>query len=156
MINFISFLFAIGVGFGLSFFIYGTLLDKSNNIGDSKGDKGTYGVHVNYTMKRDRLNNTEKNSFSSTYAKRIDNLTASPNGNELVRRLSDEELERYKNAKPQNTNVVVTPGGAPSPVKSSDIESEIRAWEKNQGTASSDGEAQPQPQIFKPLTPGGN
>ena len=155
MIDFISFLFAIGVGFGLSFFIYGTLLDKSNNIGDSKGDKNAYSAHVNFTMKKDRLSGSEKNSFSTAYSKRIDNLVASPNGSELVRRLSDKELERFNQASPQGANGVVSPAGAASPAASAaprDVESEIRAWEKSRETASSESA----PQIFKPLTPGGN
>ena len=35
MIDFLSFVLALGVGFGVSCWIFGTLLDKSNNIGDS-------------------------------------------------------------------------------------------------------------------------
>ena len=42
MIEMISFLFAIGVGFGLSCLIFGSMLDKSNNIGDSRGSANDY------------------------------------------------------------------------------------------------------------------
>ena len=55
MLELVSFLFAIGVGFGTSCWIFGTLLNKSNNIGDSKGAKYEYNTNVNITSRSDRL-----------------------------------------------------------------------------------------------------
>lgn len=132
----ISFLFASGLGFGLSFWIYGTLLDKSNNIGDSKGERSDYDAYANFSVRKDRMSRTEKESFSAQFAQRIDNVPG-PQGNELVRRMSKEEIENYKKAPvkaPSGSNVY-TPGAAAtasaSPVKVTNTEAELREWEKN-------------------------
>jgi len=158
LVYLLSFLFASGLGFGLSCFIYGSMLDKSNNIGDSKGDKNAYNVHVNFLVRKDRMSNQEKNTFSSTYAERIDNREAMPQGTELVRRLSEEELQRYKEARPaQEVNPVITNQG-PAPVK--DMETEFREWERKldqkiMGTAPAQQSFQQAPQapvqqVFQP------
>ena len=42
IIDLIALLFAIGVGFGLSCWILGTLLENSNSFGDNKGDEKTH------------------------------------------------------------------------------------------------------------------
>ena len=55
MINIIAWIFASGVGFGLSCWIFGTLLDKSNNMGDFKGDSRDYNAYVNFGSTRVRL-----------------------------------------------------------------------------------------------------
>ena len=146
-VNFLSFLFASGLGFGLSFWIYGTLLQKSNSIGDSTGSKYDYDVHVNFTVKKDRMSNNEKNSFSSTYAKRIDEA-AGPRGTEQVRRMSDEEIEKYKQMAEaaQSGSRVSSPGAANASGKIMDSEAEFREWEKNNSQ-------NPAPQSpFKPLS----
>lgn len=153
----LSFLFASGLGFGLSCFIYGTMLDKSNNIGDSKGDKNEYNVHVNFLVRKDRMSNQEKNTFSMTYAERIDNLESMPQGTELVRRLSEEELQRYKEARPaQAVNPIVS---NPQPAVK-DMETEFREWERKldqkiMGTSPAQQAFQPAPQapaqqVFQP------
>ena len=133
-INILSFLFASGLGFGLSCWIYGTMLDKSNNIGDSKGDSSEYGVMVQYTMKRDDLNSSERSVFSSTYAKRIDN-NIGPNGNELVRRLSEEEIKDFKQAQKQAQAQEQNNSGYMPPVtpvvRPKTMEDEIREWERS-------------------------
>ena len=91
----LSFIFALGLGFGLACWACGTLLDKSNNIGDSTGNKDIYGVHVHFTCER-RLGNNETNTFCSNHDKPIEGENNAPRGSELVHRLSEEELERYK------------------------------------------------------------
>ena len=92
MINVISFLFAIGVGFGLSFWICGSILEKSNNIGDSKGDRADYQAYVNFTSREDRISNSERQTYSSKHSQPIEGATQGPSGSERVRRLSDEEI----------------------------------------------------------------
>ena len=42
MAEFLAGLLALGFGFGLAFWICGNMLNKSNNIGDSRGDGKTY------------------------------------------------------------------------------------------------------------------
>ena len=122
----IAFLLTAGVGFGLSCWIFGTLLYKSNNLGDSHGDKTDYGISVTFTSRRDMLSGQEKNSYTASHAKRIDNADSGPKGSELVRRLTKEEIEQYNK---------VPESAAPSeqiqePVN--DIEAEFRAWEQEQ------------------------
>ncbi len=91
----VAFIFALGLGFGIACWACGTLLDKSNNIGDSVGTKDIYGVHVRFTCER-RLNNKERGTFCSSHDKPIEGENNAPKGSELVHRLSDEELKKYK------------------------------------------------------------
>ena len=48
MINFFAGLFALAFGFGLAFWICGNKLDKSNNIGDSRGGSKTYQAETTF------------------------------------------------------------------------------------------------------------
>lgn len=140
MLNGISLLFALGLGFGLSFWIFGTMLDKSNNIGDSMGSKFDYDARVHFTARRDRMSNSERQTFCSMYAERIDE--GGPGGTELVRRLSPEERAEYKKAK-------AVPRGAyqsaSSQINVKDQADEFEEWEKRAG-ANRDLHG-----IFKPL-----
>ena len=94
-INFLSLLFASGVGFGLSCWIFGTMLDKSNNLGDYKGENFDYSAHARFDVRRDKISKEESSSFTYLFGKRIDTGPA-PEGDELVRRLTPEELSKYK------------------------------------------------------------
>ena len=140
MIDFLSFVFALGVGFGVSCWIFGTMLDKSNNIGDSMGSKYDYDARVHFTARRDRMSNSERQTFCSMYAERIDE--GGPGGTELVRRLSPEERAEYKKAK-------AVPRGAyqsaSSQINVKDQANEFEEWEKRAG-ANRDLHG-----IFKPL-----
>lgn len=98
MIELLSFLFASGVGFGLACLIFGTLLDRSNNIGDSRGGVSDYKAYVSFTARKDRLNKEERGSFCRMYAKRIDDPSTEPKPFERVRRLTDEEIAEYRRA----------------------------------------------------------
>ena len=139
MVELLSFLFAIGVGFGLSCLIFGTILDKSNNIGDSRGSKDEYQAYVTFTRRDDGLKKDEKSSFCYRYAEKIDNQTASPSGSSLVRRLTDEDLASYKKAPVQapaqtpNANAVGT-------------EDEFEKWASTQTSTDMSG-------VFKPYKP---
>ena len=126
-----SFLFAIGVGFGLSCWIFGTMLDKSNNIGDSKGAKYEYNTNVNFTSRIDEMSKSESDSYIHYHAVIFDDA-GEPKGTDLVRRLSDEEREAFKKKAAQNP-----PRGAYVSEKSQintaikDTEAEFEEWEKS-------------------------
>ena len=124
------FLLISGVGFGLSCWIFGTLLYKSNNLGDSHGDKLDYGVMVRFTSRRDMLSGQEKTSYTASHAKRIDNANSGPKGTELVRRLTPEEIEQYKKAETEAQAASAPAQQVYEPVNS--IEAEFRAWEQQQ------------------------
>lgn len=99
MIDILALMLASGVGFGLSCWIFGTLLDKSNNMGDYKGGNGDYNAYVNFSARRDKMGKSEYSSFIYMHGKRIDTGDA-PKGTDLVRRLTPEELSRYKKTVP--------------------------------------------------------
>lgn len=86
-------LFAVGLGFGLSFWILGLVLDKSNNIGDSRGTSEDYKAFIHFTARKDHMYSEERKSFCSTYAVKIYDASAEPEGHEQVRRLSEEETD---------------------------------------------------------------
>ncbi|MBR6487694.1 MAG: hypothetical protein IKT20_02165 [Clostridiales bacterium] len=94
-IDFVSLLFASGVGFGLSCWIFGSVLDKSNNLGDYKGESFDYSASARFDIRRDKMSKDESSSFTHMFGKRIDTSPA-PKGDELVRRLTPEELSKYK------------------------------------------------------------
>ena len=131
MLEFVSFLFAIGVGFGLSFWIFGTLLDKSNNIGDSKGAKYEYNTNVNFTSRIDQMSKSESESYIHYHAVIFDDA-GQPKGTDLVRKLTDEAREEYKKQAAQHP-----PRGAYVSEKSRvntsivDTEAEFEEWEKS-------------------------
>ncbi len=143
MIDFISFLFAIGVGFGLSFWIFGTLLDKSNNIGDSKGAKYEYNTEIEITSRSDKMTKSESDSYIHYHAVIYDD-DGQPNGTDLVRRLSKEELEAYKKKESAPRGAYVSKDDRNQKYKTA--EDEFEEWEKNnQSTGSMAG-------VFKPLS----
>ena len=139
MIEALAILFASGVGFGLACWLMGTLLDKSNNIGDSHGNAGEYGAYIAYTQKMNRMSNTDRDRFCNLYSIKIDLPSEEPKGSDLVRRLTKEELEKYKGLNtekvpPITVNRDVFNGG----------EDEFKLWEdQNAGTNLSG--------VFKPL-----
>ena len=149
MLELVSFLFAIGVGFGTSCWIFGTLLNKSNNIGDSKGAKYEYNTNVNITSRSDRMSKSESESYIHYHAVKFDD-SYEPKGTDLVRKLTDEEREEYKKMAAQTP-----PKGLYVSEKSrintplADTEAEFEEWEKRQ-----ESEA-PMAGVFKPLSPDG-
>ena len=88
MIDILSWILAAGVGFGISCWIFGNLLEKSNNMGDYKGDKGDYNAYVNFKVTR-QIGKSEQSSFLYMHAEKIDTAN-DPQGTELVRRMTDE------------------------------------------------------------------
>ena len=97
MINFFAGLFALAFGFGLAFWICGTELDKSNNIGDSRGDGASYKAEATFTSKCDRMEQSAYRTFVQQNI--IDNVaTNGPAGQEQVRRLTEEERRKKAEA----------------------------------------------------------
>ncbi len=97
MINFFAGLFALAFGFGLAFWICGTELDKSNNIGDSRGDGSAYKAEATFTSKCDRMEQSAYRTFVQQNI--IDNVaTNGPAGQEQVRRLTEEERRKKAEA----------------------------------------------------------
>lgn len=131
----LSFIFALGLGFGIACWACGTLLEKSNNIGDSTGTKDTYGVHVHFTCER-RLGNNETNTFCANHDKPIVGENNTPHGSELVHRLSEEELERYKPTAAEEAAAAGTLRNT--------VEDEFSIWESQQPSSDFKG-------VFRPL-----
>lgn len=131
----LSFIFALGLGFGIACWACGTLLEKSNNIGDSTGTKDTYGVQVHFTCER-RLGNNETNTFCANHDKPIEGENNAPHGSELVHRLSEEELERYKPTAAEEAAAAGTLRNT--------VEDEFSIWESQQPSGDFKG-------VFKPL-----
>lgn len=94
MVTFITILFSLGVGFGLSCLICGALLNRSNNFGDSKGDKMEYRAYADFKIRNDKLTASTYRTFVADYSLNIDKKQG-PQGTELVRRLTPEELQQY-------------------------------------------------------------
>ena len=143
MLDFVSFLFAIGVGFGLSFWIFGTLLDKSNNIGDSKGAKYEYDTEINITSRTDKMSKSESESYIHYHAVIYED-DGQPKGTDLARRLSPEELKAYKKKETAPRGAYVSKDDRNEKFKTA--EDEFEEWEKNnQSTGTMAG-------VFKPLS----
>ena len=128
MIDILSWILAAGVGFGISCWIFGNLLDKSNNIGDYKGDRGDYNAYVNFKVTR-QISKTEQSSFLHYHAEKID-TSLDPQGTELVRRMTDEEREQIKKRVPKG-EFVSEKNGINS--KKSFVD-EYEQWEKETST----------------------
>ena len=143
MLECVSFLFAIGVGFGLSFWVFGTLLDKSNNIGDSKGAQYEYDTEIQITSRTDKMSKSESESYIHYHAVIYDD-DGQPKGTDLARRLSKEELEEYKKKETAPRGAYVSKDDRNEKFKTA--EDEFEEWEKNnQSTGTMAG-------VFKPLS----
>ena len=136
MIDFLSFVFALGVGFGVSCWIFGTMLDKSNNIGDYKGDRGDYNAYANFNTRRDKMEKGEIQSFLYMHSERTKKkpVTADPGilykGTDLVRRLTPEEREKLKKPAPSGEFVSEKNGIS----KKTSFVDEFEQWEKDNAT----------------------
>ena len=143
MLDLVSFLFAIGVGFGLSFWVFGTLLDKSNNIGDSTGAQYEYDTEIQITSRTDKMSKSESESYIHYHAVIYDD-DGQPKGTDLARRLSKEELEEYKKKETAPRGAYVSKDDRNEKFKTA--EDEFEEWEKNnQSTGTMAG-------VFKPLS----
>ena len=138
MIDFLSFVLALGVGFGVSCWIFGTLLDKSSNIGDYKGDRGDYNAYANFNTKRDKMDKGEIQSFIYLYSERMSKKPSSDpsavlyKGTDLVRRLTPEERKQIKKSASAGESVSEKNGIS----KKNSFVDEFEQWEKDYGTKS--------------------
>lgn len=79
-------LLAIGLGFGLACLIFASLLDKSNDIGNSIASSSRYSIGINYDRSRDKLKKDEKESFTVGYIHKEDYNPNEPSSEKLVDR----------------------------------------------------------------------
>ena len=77
-------LLAIGLGFGLACLIFASLLDKSNDIGNSIASSSRYSIGINYDRSRDKLKKDEKESFTIGYIHMEDYNPNEPSSEKLV------------------------------------------------------------------------
>ena len=131
----LAFIFAVGLGFGIACWACGTLLDKSNNIGDSVGTKDNYGVHIHFTCER-RLNNKERDTFCLSHAKPIEGENNAPKGSALVHRLSEVEFKKYNCMTAEEAEAARKLGNP--------IEDEFSIWDEQNPSASMEN-------VFRPL-----
>ena len=94
MTDVIAFIIALGFGFGLSLWIFASLLEKSNNKGDSVGGKSAYKAFANFTVKKDKMSNIDRDCFLHQYARAFAANERGPEGQDIVRRLTPEEIAR--------------------------------------------------------------
>ena len=92
IIYLIVLVFALGLGLGLTCLIMGTIIDKTNNIGDSRGTNDDYKAYIHFTARKDKLTNNEEKELLSTYYVKNEDPSSEPEGRDLVRRLSGKEL----------------------------------------------------------------
>lgn len=90
MIEFLAALLALGFGFGIAFWYCGSKLDKSNNIGDSRGDGATYHAETKFTSRCDRMEKSASMTYFNLNASKREDSTTQIN-QEPVRRLTEEE-----------------------------------------------------------------
>ena len=132
IIDLIALLFAIGVGFGLSCWILGTLLENSNSFGDNKGDKRYYKAYAKFSTRNDRLNTAECNHFCYSYGKDISKDSDGPDGKEPVRKLTDEEIARYD-------HISVEEAARKHEERIKDLEESFNLWESRNAKGSLSG-----------------
>ena len=97
VIDIIVCLSSVGLGFGVSCWILGIIIDKSNNFGDNLRTNADYGAFIRFSYRRDNLSFKERKSFCKMYSVKTDGPSSEPDGSDLVRRLSKEELAEYEN-----------------------------------------------------------
>ncbi len=127
VIIFFSCLLALGFGFGLAFWICGSMLDKSNNIGDSRGDSATYNAETVFTSKCNRMDRSAGEAYFKQNATwKAD--TKGPAGYEQVRRLTEEE--RRKKAEEEKKSNVPKGAFVSKNTSASSEEYDTPDWEK--------------------------
>ena len=94
MAEFLAALLALGFGFGLALHICGGKLNKSNNIGDSRGDGATYHAETKFTSTCNGMEKSAATSFFNSYASKREDPTAK-NNFEPVRKLTEEERKQH-------------------------------------------------------------
>lgn len=93
MINILAGLLALGLGFGIACRICGYMLDRSNNIGDSRGDARDYKSKITLTSVSDNMDRPASLIYyDETIVKsRVPNA---PADQVLVKRMTEEERQK--------------------------------------------------------------
>ena len=86
--DFLAFVLALGLGFGLACLIFASLLAKSNDIGNSIGQASLYSGDVVFDRREDRINRDAKETFGLGYIRPEDRKHDEPRSDLKV------ELER--------------------------------------------------------------
>ncbi len=126
MINFFAGIFALAFGIGLSLWICGSKLDKSNNIGDSRGDGETYKAEAVFTSKCNRMEKSAYRTYVQHNLIKYDDSN-DPADKDQVRRLTEEE--RRKKAEAEN-KANIPRGAFVSKNTSASDKYDIPEWEK--------------------------
>lgn len=63
----LAFILSIGLGFGLACLIFASILAKSNDIGNNMAEASRYTPGIDYDRSRDKLNKSERDSFTTGY-----------------------------------------------------------------------------------------
>ena len=74
----IAILFALGLGLGLTCLIMGTIIDKTNNIGDSRGTNDDYKAYIHFTARKDKLTDKEEKELRTRRAVRKSSTASFP------------------------------------------------------------------------------
>lgn len=88
IINFLAAIFGAGLGFGLAFFIAATILNKNNNLGDSRGEDYLYSGGVSFSDRDDKLRTGDKqmNEYIAMHHPQKATYPTAPYGKALVQR----------------------------------------------------------------------
>lgn len=73
-----------GLGYGLTFLVFATILEKSNDLGNSIGSASRYSNGIAYDISRDDLKYEQATSYLSRYIKDEDRDHAEPPSNGKV------------------------------------------------------------------------
>ncbi len=86
VINFLAFIFAAALGFGLAFWIAATILNKNNNIGDSRGESRLYSSGVSFTDISDKMSRKEDvmHNYIDHFRPKKASYPTAPRGRDLV------------------------------------------------------------------------
>jgi len=69
---------SIGLGYGISCFLFATLLERSNDIGNTIGEASRYTVGISYNNTRNEMKADEAEKFGTWYITDEDRKLAMP------------------------------------------------------------------------------
>lgn len=74
----LALIIALGLGSGLSCFLFASILSKSNDIGNTVGEYSKYTVGIDYDMRTNNLTDDEVKSFGRGYITEEDRTGIEP------------------------------------------------------------------------------
>jgi hypothetical protein len=78
MMDILALIIALGLGFGLSCFLFASLLSRSNDIGNNVGEASRYTVGIEYDITTNNLSDAEVKSFGRDYITEEDRTGTEP------------------------------------------------------------------------------